>query len=238
MKRILTALAALSLMSACVTPRETPSAPTPASAPKPVVSSAPPVDVRTSVRNFLAVVERVEPVAEQVCRQQSPRQNCDFKIVVDDNPNAPANAFQTLDSTGRPIIAFTLPLIAMTRNQDELAFVMSHEAAHHIRGHLQQQQTNASLGALIFGGLASSAGLAGQETAQQLGALLGTRTFSKDYELEADALGTRIAAASGYDPILGAAFFTRIPDPGNQFLGSHPGNAERIATVQRAAAGL
>ncbi|HAB36898.1 MAG TPA: peptidase M48, partial [Rhodobacteraceae bacterium] len=33
-------------------------------------------------------------------------------------------------------------------------------------------------------------------------------------------------------------FFNRIPDPGNRFLGTHPPNSQRIATVERTAAGL
>ena len=57
-------------------------------------------------------------------------------------------------------------------------------------------------------------------------------------ELEADALGTIIAHEAGFDPLRGAAFFERIPDPGNQFLGTHPPNAARIETVRRVAASL
>ena len=40
--------------------------------------------------------------------------------------------------------------------------------------------------------------------------------------------------AAGYDPVRGAAYFTRIPDPGNKFLGTHPPNASRIETVRQA----
>jgi predicted Zn-dependent protease len=49
--------------------------------------------------------------------------------------------------------------------------------------------------------------------------------------LEADSLGTEIAFVAGYDPMLGAAFFDRIPDPGDRFLGTHPANADRKRTV-------
>lgn len=41
-----------------------------------------------------------------------------------------------------------------------------------------------------------------------------------------------------YDPLRGAEFFTRIPDPGNRFLGTHPPNAARLETVRRTAAAL
>ena len=62
--------------------------------------------------------------------------------------------------------------------------------------------------------------------------------FTREFELEADALGTRIAAAAGYDPIRGAQYFNVVPDPGNPFLSTHPPNAQRINTVRRVAAGL
>ncbi len=78
---------------------------------------------RQAIANFNIAVARIEPVAEQLCRQRNPRENCDFQIVVDDRPNQPVNAYQTLDRNGRPIIAFSVPLIADARNRDEIAFV-------------------------------------------------------------------------------------------------------------------
>ena len=203
----------------------------------PAASRAP----RQVARDFIAVTASVEPVAEQMCRSQSIGRNCDFRILVDDRPGVPPNAFQTVDDAGRPIVILTLPLLADTRNVDEIAFVMAHETAHHIAGHLDRQRRNATLGAAVFGELASALGGTGADsvqTAQQLGAIVGARTYSKEFELEADRLGTIIAARAGFDPVRGAEFFWRIPDPGDQFLGSHPANAERIAMVRRTAAGL
>jgi len=171
-------------------------------------------EARAAAQDFATVVTRVEPVAERICRERAPELNCDFRIVVDDSPRAPPNAFQTVDRNKRPIIAFTVSLIITAQNQDELAFIMAHEAAHHIEGHLQRQQRNAQLGAEIFGALVGGTNARTQRTAQQLGASIGARTYSKDFELEADALGTRIAFAAGYNPVNGAEFFQRIPDPG------------------------
>ncbi len=190
-----------------------------------------------AARQFLEVVKTIEPVAERECRRRAAGANCDFKIVVDDRVNAPSNAYQFLDKSGQPIIAFTLAMIAEARNADELAFVMGHEAAHHIRGHLARQRDAAKAAAVVFAGLAVLTGATaeGVESATELGAAVGARTYSKDYELEADALGTVITMRAGYDPVKGSEFFTRIPDPGNRFLGSHPPNAERRATVLRAA---
>jgi len=190
-----------------------------------------------AARNFVEVVETVEPVAERECRRVAPRMNCDFLIVVDDRPGQPPNAFQTVARNGQPLLAFNLGLIASVENADELAFVMGHEASHHIMGHLGRMQQNAAVGAVIFSGLASMSGAsaANVRTAEEFGAAVGARTYSKDFELEADRLGTIITKRAGYDPIRGARFFTRIPDPGNRFLGTHPPNAARIDIVRRTA---
>ena len=217
---------------------------TPPAAPLPVPTAQPisdaPLAPNQAARNFLTVVQRVEPVAEAYCRQMAQVPNCDFRIVIDDRPGQPVNAFQTVDGQGRPILAFSLALIAEARNADELAFVMGHEAAHHIRGHIPKAKQSAVTGAILAGMIAAASGVgqAGVEQAQQIGAGVGARGYSKDFELEADALGTEIAFDAGYDPQQGAAFFDRLPDPGDQFLGTHPPNAQRKATVSRVMAQL
>ena len=196
-----------------------------------------PPDSRTAAANFVAVVRRVEPVAEQVCREQTRGVNCDYLIVVDDRRGQPPNAFQTLHRTGRPVIGFTLALIADARNQDELAFILGHEAAHHVEGHIARGQQAAVAGAVLAGALAelSGANATAIRSAQDIGGQIGVRSFAKGFELEADELGTRIALRAGYDPVRGAEYFTRVPDPGNRFLGTHPPNADRMAVVRRVA---
>lgn len=233
-------LVSLGLVAGCMSAGAPPQ-PAPVSEAAPV--SAPlsaPLDSVAAARQFLRVVDTVEPVAERLCRAQAPWLNCDFQIVIDDRPNQPVNAYQTLDAQGQPVLAFTLAMIAEVRNADELAFVMGHEAAHHIAGHLTRQRRNAQAGALVFAGLAALTGAEGQalQNAGEIGAQLGARTYSKDYELEADVLGTQITAQAGYDPLRGAAFFSRIPDPGDRFLGTHPPNAARIEAVRQAASRL
>lgn len=206
----------------------------------PVSSTAPIASVDGRNLSFEDVVSIVEPVAERECLARTKNVKCDFKIIVDARPDQPANAYQTLDKSGRPIIAFTQGLIDDARNADELAFVLGHESAHHIAGHIARQHRNAVNTAVIAGSIAVLMGGSSDavELAQQTGAQVGARTYSKQFELEADALGTIITARAGFDPLRGAEFFTRIPDPGDKFLGTHPPNSQRIETVRRTAAGL
>jgi predicted Zn-dependent protease len=198
------------------------------------------IPTAAEMQRFEQVVRAVEPVAERFCLQRTRGVNCDFRIVVDNRPNQPPNAYQTVDKSGRPVLAFTRALIADARNRDELAFVMSHEAAHHIKGHLPRTQINAMAGAIVLGGAAAifGAGSGTIQDAANLGADTGGRIYSKNFELEADGLGTVITKRAGFNPVHGAQYFNRIPDPGNRFLGTHPPNAQRLETVKRVNAGL
>lgn len=192
-----------------------------------------------TARSFVAVMSRMEPAVERECLQRRSQPiNCDFLFVVDDRPGLEPNAFQTIDERGRPIIGFTLSLIAATRNGDEIAFVVGHEASHHILNHLDRKAGAAAAGAVILGSIASVYGSdqSAIEAAQRLGASVGSRYYSKDWELQADYLGAIIALNAGFDPVNGARFFERIPDPGDHVLGTHPSRASRLAQVNRAVA--
>ncbi len=235
------ALLAAILLSGCVVvpvPVERPSAETARNSRQVSGNSIARINTpQQSARAFVAVLNRMEPVVEQECRtRRTQRKNCDFMFVVDDRADLPPNAFQTLDAAGRPVVGFTLALIAEARNSDELAFVVGHEAAHHVLDHLPRQGNAANAGAIILGGLAAAyTGDVGIiQSAQRIGAQFGSRYFSKEWELEADYLGAVIAMKAGYDPEHGAEFFARLPDPGNRVLGTHPPKAERRAQVARA----
>lgn len=238
MRRV--ALIALTLsfaaLAGCETTTST-TAPTAQAAPQ---KKAPKLSVSQATAKLASVKARIEPVAERECKARTTGANCDFLISVDKKADAPPNAYQSVTKSGRPTITFTAALISDARNNDELAFIMGHEAAHHMMGHLTRQQTDAMAGALIVGILAAATGAdAGVlDAAMDVGATVGARAYSKNYELEADRLGTIVAHKANYNPVRGAQYFARIPDPGNQFLGTHPPNNKRIEVVKQTAAGL
>ncbi len=223
--RPLAALLAALALQACVETAPLPLAPA-APAPAAITGSA--------AERFVAVSNRVEPVAEALCRslRRGPA-NCDIQIAVDDRPGQEPNAFQTIDRSGRPWVVFTLALIELARTPDELAFVMGHEAAHHIAGHIPRREESARTGAILAGVLAAASGLSPEEVrqAQGIGASIGAQRYSQEFELEADALGAEIALRAGFDPVKGAGFFDRLPDPGKGFLNTHPPNAMRKQVV-------
>lgn len=201
------------------------------------------------VGDFRRVAARVEPVAKAMCREQAPGANCDYLIGVETDPRLPPNAYQTLRQDGRPVIVIGVSLLREMQSDDEIAFVLSHEASHHIAGHIGKQQQQQALGALVLGGLVAATGQvygtpASDDAIRQamdMGAYVGARAYSQSYELEADTLGAYVAARAGYDPEAGAAVFGRpaLANPGGPaILASHPASAQRQATVARVAADI
>lgn len=195
---------------------------------------------RAKVLLFQQAAQNLEPVAEALCQARHIARNCRFQMVVDPRLGLPPNAYQTLDARGRPVVAMTLALLADARNEDEIAFVLGHEAAHHILGHLAQQASSAMAAAKAAGEAAAAKGatLAEIRKAQAAGAAAGSLVYAKDLELQADALGAEIAYRAGFNPLRGAAYFDRLPEPGRGFRNTHPGNHTRKALVAKVVARL
>ena len=222
-------------IAACDVPQSaTQPAPGPATL-KPPKGPSEPTGPGLSEQDFTEVVAAVRPVATQICRRRTNETNCDFTIVIDPNVRAKRRAYQRQDKNGRPILTFTKSLISSLRNREELAFILGHEASHHIAGHLRREHQYAVAGAAALAGLAKSNGdsAARIAKAKKAGASIGARTFSKEFELEADELGAKIAHRAGFNPLIGAQFFNTIPDPDDRFLGTHPPTAARLAAVAR-----
>jgi predicted Zn-dependent protease len=135
--------------------------------------------------------------------------------------------------------AFALPgghiyvsrgLLALVNDEDELACVLGHEIVHVARRHSAQQQAVARHQSPLSLPMSRAATLA---------------AYGRDMEREADALGQRLCAAAGYDP-MGMSTFLRSLDQRERlligrprrptFLDTHPGSRER-ASVNSARAG-
>jgi Zn-dependent protease with chaperone function len=194
------------------------------------------------VAEYRRAAARIEASAEAMCRETHPSRpprTCDFDLRLVDDPRIGPNAFQTVRRDGRPVVAMTVQLVAETANADEIAFVLGHEAGHHIADHIAKSRSQAITGALVLGTIASL-GNASQDVVSDmmdLGASLGGRAYSQSYELEADVLGAYIAARAGYDPERGSRVFARPAlAAGGGLLSTHPASTRRQATVAATAA--
>lgn len=186
--------------------------------------------------SFVSVVDRLAPVVQETCETAELVRNCNIRLYVADAPDGTSNAFQSIDGFGRPFVLVTSALLEEVRNEDELALILAHEASHHILNHLAKQRVDATEAAAVLAEAAAQEGASRQEVrrAQRVGALVGSRLYAQEYELEADALGAIMLREAGFDALRGAEFFYRIPDPGNHALNTHPPNAKRRAVVRDA----
>ncbi|KAB7613804.1 M48 family metalloprotease [Amylibacter sp. SFDW26] len=211
---------------------------------KPAPTTAPAKPQVTKLRSassglaaYKRVSRRVEPVAERSCREmhpKAPQKFCDFQLKVLNNPKQPPNAFQSIGKDGRPVITFNINMLRSIQNDHEVAFIMGHEAGHQMATHLIKQRQNATAGALIGGILAGALG-ASVNTGTDLGGFVGARSYSKNFELQADRIGAYIADRAGYNPVIGARSFNRTRGS-SAFLATHPPSQDRINTVNQTAA--
>lgn len=229
------------LLAGCGTAYQLP-ADTASSAIPPAPASAVPAGAKRTPADFQRVAARVEPAAERFCREEhpgAPAIACDFEIGIARDPSMPPNAFQTRDENGRPLVVMSASLLAEMTDDDEIAFVLSHETGHQIADHLTKQAQQRTAGALVLGGLAAAAGQYGApasdaqiQQAMDIGAFLGGRAYSQSYELEADTLGAFIAARAGYDPARGAMIFTSPAlAGGGGLLSTHPASEQRMRAI-------
>ncbi|MFO0996008.1 MAG: M48 family metalloprotease [Alphaproteobacteria bacterium] len=141
-------------------------------------------------------------------------------------------------------VYITTGLMALANNEAELAGVMGHEMGHVTARHTAERysQTVATSLALNILGVATRG--VGQELAQfGAGAMLAG--FSRGQESEADSLGVRYMAQTGYDPVAMASFLRTLEgysnleallagrNEGDRFslFATHPRTADRVVAA-------
>ena len=157
----------------------------------------------------------------------------------------------------REVNAFALPggpmyinrgMLQTARNVGEAASVMAHELSHVALRHGTAQATKATkyeigtLAGAVLGALIG--GRVGGAVAQGSKFGLGTAflRFSREYERQADLLGSHIMARAGYDPRDMASMFKTIAKTGGsagpEWLSDHPDPGNRAAAITREAESL
>jgi len=154
----------------------------------------------------------------------------------------------------REINAFALPggpmyfnrgMIEAAHTEGEVAGVMAHELSHVALRHGTAQATKATkyeIGTLLGAVVGSIiGGNVGGAVAQGTQFGLGTAflRFSREFERDADLLGSHIMAAAGYDPLEMASMFKTIEKQGGsggpQWLSDHPNPGDRYTYITREA---
>ena len=168
--------------------------------------------------------------------------------------NDPSRVYRVTILNTPKVNAFALPggylyitrgLLALANDSSELAAVIAHEMAHVAANHAilrQEKLASAELGERVVTevlGDSASARVALAANRLQLS------EFSREQELQADAVGIRMTGKSGYDPFAGARFletlhaFRTINRDGLttfddvSFLSSHPSTPRRTELAKR-----
>ncbi len=144
-------------------------------------------------------------------------------------------------------------MIDATKDESELAGIISHEVAHVISRHTDASEEEnlrkilVNIGAMAAGAAAniaiggtggSIAGDIASNATGKLGAGILVYPYDRAKELEADEIGLFISAKAGYDPKSVINFWQRaLSDPafssGIPFFSTHPPAADRLTNLQR-----
>jgi predicted Zn-dependent protease len=137
-----------------------------------------------------------------------------------DAPSLPYS-FTVLDDDN--INAFALPggyvyitrgLLALAKDEAELASVLAHEVGHIVARHSAQrysQTVAANIGLTVLGVLGNAAGLPSElGDVASFGTSAYLQGYSREQELEADMLGVRYLARAGYNPNATITFLKKM----------------------------
>lgn len=171
------------------------------------------------------------------------------------DPENPTQTYRITILNSPNINAFALPggylyvtrgLLALANDSAEVAAVLAHEMAHVTANHgVQRQQKEAEevLTSQVVSDVLNSS--SGDTKAASVRGKLRMAQFSRNQELEADAIGIRAMARAGYDPFAAARFLqamaaysnsrsvTGAGDKTLDFLSSHPSTPQRIELALR-----
>lgn len=175
-----------------------------------------------------ALNARVKRVGDRVVQAANlGGRSWEYAVFVSDSPNA------FVLPSGK--IGVTTSLLALVRNDDQLAAVLGHEVGHVVARHAAERYSNTAVAGVGLSVLQGAAGDYGQAVgsigglAAQYGVLL---PYSRRDELEADRLGVDYMAASGYKPSEAVALWRLMAAQRQgatpEFASTHPSDQTRI----------
>ncbi len=168
----------------------------------------------------------------------------------------PEQAYRITILNAPAVNAFALPggylyvtrgLLALASDSSEVAAVLAHEMGHITANHAIQRQNKAREALIVSRAVGE---VLQDDTSGQLALASSQRTlasFSRQQELEADAIGVKTIGKAGYDPFAASRFLATMAayadfrasmtlrDKRPDFLASHPSTPERVSFAEKAA---
>lgn len=190
-------------------------------------------------RQIARQADKGEPVKLDIHRDGAllklaiePVKVCDYKLELVRNSiaNAATSGWTLYATTG---------LLDFTRDDTELASVMSHEIAHSLMSHVKKKFGNVMLGTAADLALMVAAGPIGGLVVAAIkpSTQIGARAHAQGFELEADYLGLYIMALAGYETDGTAMLWRRFAIEYPQFIegsywGTHPSSPLRMLLLE------
>ena len=153
-----------------------------------------------------------------------PEKICGYgvKLIQNDSLNAYADGKN---------IYITQGMMRFVEEDRELQFIIGHELAHNMEGHIEKKTNNSILGTILD----IAAGSAGVNTEGLFGSI-GAQMYSQDFEKEADYVGMYILSRAEIDSSNIENFWRKlaIESPGStiNYNSTHPTSPERWATIK------
>lgn len=155
----------------------------------------------------------------------------DYALFVDETPNA------FVLPSGK--IGVTTGLLALVRNDDQLATVIGHEVGHVVARHAAERYSTTAATSLVLSGAQGVAG----DYAQAVGAVGGLGAqfgvllpFSRNHELEADRLGVDYMQRAGFRPSEAVVLWRIMAEQRQgstpEFASTHPSDSSRISALE------
>jgi len=192
------------------------------------------VDQKSKMIKDPVVTEYINRLGQNLVRNSDSKVPFTIKVIDSDEINAfalPGGFFYV--NSG---------VILAASNEAELAGVMAHEIAHVAACHAAREQTRGTLANLASIPLIMVGGGIGYAAYEAMGVAVPATfmAFSRNFESEADFLGTEYMYKAGYDPQALISFFERIEaeqkkKPGflSKAFASHPQTPDRVEKTQQ-----
>ena len=178
------------------------------------------------------IASRVETASESLCHDIGGKQ-CSFDVVLDASEKG-LNAH----ADGQRVVVYPA-MVDFATNDNQLAFVIAHEFAHSIMGHVASQKKNVAIGGILGSladALAQSQGVNTGGNLGKLGAQQALLRYSPSFENEADYIGMYILARAGYAIEDAPGFWRAMSLNAPQAVyatTTHPNNPSRTVAMEK-----
>lgn len=181
------------------------------------------------------IATRVEKASESLCADMHGKQ-CDFEVVLD-----PTEKGLNAHADGQRVVIYPA-MVDYATNDNQLAFVIAHEFAHSIMGHVASQKQNVMIGGLLGtlgDAFAQSQGYDTGGSIGKLGAQQALLRYSPSFENEADYIGMYILDRAGYKIEDAPGFWRAMSINAPQAVyatTTHPNNPSRTVAMEKTVA--